>query len=121
MKNTGFHVSTWVLLATVASVTTPSQFRTARAAEPATIAQAKHQARLPAGLYDASAATHDAMVGYPAVMILDMEIGPTDCKINGAIRPNAPTTKPTRFDVVLLPKGDRESLITVEAAAGAHA
>src|SRR5690349_19773164 len=104
MKKTSLHVLPWVLLATVASPT-PNQFATARAAEPTTTAQGNHQARLPAGLYDASAAAHDAMVGYPAVMILDMEIGPTDCKINGAIRPNPPTAKPTRFDVVLVPKG----------------
>src|SRR5436190_280521 len=108
MKRTNLHVFSWVLAATLTSVIA-GEVGTAAGAGAPTSARGTHEARLPAPLYDAGAAAHDAMVGYPAVMIMDMEIGPTECKINGAVRPNAPATKPTRFDVLLVPKGDRES------------
>jgi WD40 repeat protein len=100
-------------------------FRGVAVGQPAapTTAASGPEARLPAALYEASAAAHDAMVSNPAVMITDMEIGPTDCKINGALRPAAPTEAANivRFNVVLMPQGDRSSSIMVEAPAGPHA
>jgi WD40 repeat protein len=93
----------------------------ASAAEPTTAAAAATQGRLAAPLYEASAAAHDAMVGYPAVAIMDMEIDPAGCKINGAVRPAAPGEKPILFNVLLAPVADRATSITVEPAAGAHA
>jgi WD40 repeat protein len=124
MKHESLCTVIWVLAATFAN-TGGVQFKASLVAAqvPPATSQPAAEGRLPAALYEASAAAHDAMVGYPAVMIQDMEIGPADCKINGAVRPEAPTDPANviRFNVVLTPLGDRASTIMVEPAAGAHA
>jgi WD40 repeat protein len=105
------------------SIWHPSEALSADSAPPTAASQPALEGQLPAPLYDASAAAHDAMVSYPAVMIQDMEIGPTECKINGAVRPNSPVdaTNLIRFNVMLTPVSDRASSIMIDPAAGIHA
>jgi len=120
MKPTTVRVWIWVVVGLAGWVA--GQLHAVQPASPAT-SEAVVDARLPAPLYEASAAVHDAMVGYATVMIQDMEIGPTECRINGAIRPEVPgdPDKLIRFNVLLKPLGNEASLLTIEPAAGAHA
>jgi WD40 repeat protein len=114
----------WVLTATFAgAIVGQTEEARAQQAPPSPASAPALEGRLPAPLYEAGAAAHDAMVGYSAVMIQDMEIGPTECRINGAVRPEAAAgaANLVRFNVVLTPMGERASAIMIEPAAGAHA